>query len=292
VKSLGKPVVIGIHEYSPICPTAILYNYASKTVCENRNLLSCLKCITLHENEKKRSLSEKFLSPLMNITLGQLYGKLLSEADAIAFVSKYQRDVIVEHMPHILDKSYVIYNPVPEVETDKVEGQDYGFYGGTSFLKGLHVLLEGLQRLGKPVKIHITGRTDKRLRINSPLLIYHGWLAPQTYQELIKRTIVTIFPSIWPEPSPYVVVESMLLGKVVIASAIGGVPEITKGAPGVFFFPAEDSSSLAERIEQVESMSKDALFELGQRNKDFARRRFRNDETIDEFVRILNRVVD
>jgi len=292
VKNLGTPVVVGVHEYSPICPTTTLYNCASKTVCDKCNLFSCLKCILLHENEEVRSLGQRFLSPLFNATLGQIYGKLLSQADAIVFVSNCQRDTIVGHMPHISDKSFVIYNPVPAVDEDEVMGQDYGFYGGYSVLKGFYVLLKALGNLSEPVKVHIAGRMEEVFRVDNQWLTYHGWLEPVAYRELLKNTIATIFPSICPEPGPYVIVESMLFGKVVIASAIGGVSEITNGAPGVLLFPPGDSVSLAERIEQVESMDKNDLFALGRRNRDFARRRFRNDETIDKFVGILNKVVD
>jgi glycosyltransferase involved in cell wall biosynthesis len=250
-----------------------------------------LKCILLHENEEIRSLGQRFLSPFFNTTLGQIYGKLLSQADAIVFVSRYQRDKIVENMPHVLAKSHVVYNPVPVFEEEAAEGQDYGFYGGYSALKGFNVLLRALRNLAKPVKVHIAGKMEKAFRSDSLLLTYHGWLGPFAYRKLLKNTIATIFASICPEPSPYVIVESMLFGKVVIASAIGGVPEITDGAPGVLLFPPGDSVSLAKRIEQVESMGRDELFMLGRLNRDFVQRRFRNNETIDEFMEILNKVV-
>lgn len=292
VKNLGKPVVISVHEYSPICPTATLYNWASKAVCNERNLFSCLKCIQLHDNEKVRSLGQRFLSPFFNTTLGQIYGKLLSQADAILFVSNYQQEEVIKKMPHIFDRSHVVYNPVPFFEEEEKGRKDYGFYGGNGALKGYPVLLEALRNLAKPVKVHVAGRMKKGFKIESPLLTYHGWLSPLAYLELLKSTIATIFPSICPETFSYVVVESMLFGNVVIGSAIGGVPEITKGAPGVLLFPAGDSCLLAERIEQVESMGRDALFGLGRGNRDFARHRFRNDETIDGFIRILNKVFD
>jgi len=221
VRSLGRPVVIGVHEYSPVCPTATLYNCASKTVCNVCNGLLCLKCVLLHENEEVRNLGKRFLSPMLNTTFGQIYGKFLSQADAIVFVSKYQQETIVKHMPHISDKSHVVYNPVPVFQEDRVEGQDYGFYGGQSALKGFQVLLEALRNLAKPVKVHVTGKMGEKFRVDNSSLILHGWLSRLAYCDLLKRIITTIFPSIWPEPSPYVVVESMLSGKVVIASAIG-----------------------------------------------------------------------
>jgi glycosyltransferase involved in cell wall biosynthesis len=239
-------------------------------------------------------LESKFLSPLFNITLGQIYGKLLAETDAIVFVSNYQRDTITKLMPNISDKSYVIYNPIPSIEEeeDGVEGQDYGFYGGTSILKGFQILLEGLRLLDKHVKVHVAGRTDERFMVNNSQLTYHGWLNSSAYYELIKRTKVTIFPSISPEPCPYVILESMLYGKLVIASEIGAIPEITKGAPGVFLFPAGDSVSLSKRVEQIELMDRDTLLELGRKNRDLIRHRFRNDKTIEGLLRIIDRVVD
>jgi glycosyltransferase involved in cell wall biosynthesis len=292
VKSLGKPVVVGVHEYSPICPTTTLYNNASETVCNNCNTGACLKCVLLHERKKATSLKQRILSMLLNVTLGQIYGKFLRQADAIIFVSNYQRNTVVERMPSISDKSYVLSNPVPAIDDDEVKGHDYGFYGGTSVLKGFKVLSEGLQKLSKHVKVHIAGTMDKRMMVSSSLLTYHGWLDPSAYRQLIKRTKATIFPSILPEPCPYVVVESMLYSKLIIASKIGGISEITGEAPGVFLFPAGNSMSLGERIEQVESMDRDTVLELGKKNREFVKRRFQNNKTTERLLQILNEVAD
>jgi glycosyltransferase involved in cell wall biosynthesis len=52
------------------------------------------------------------------------------------------------------------------------------------------------------------------------------------------------------EPQGIVVLEAMAVGTPVIASAVGGVPEIVDGTNG-FLFPANDQHALATRVREV-----------------------------------------
>jgi glycosyltransferase involved in cell wall biosynthesis len=51
------------------------------------------------------------------------------------------------------------------------------------------------------------------------------------------------------EPSPHVDVKSLLRGKLLVASRVGGIPEIVGGAPGVKLAPPGDVEALAEGLE-------------------------------------------
>jgi glycogen synthase len=52
------------------------------------------------------------------------------------------------------------------------------------------------------------------------------------------------------EPQGIVILEAMAAGAPVVASAVGGVPEIVDGSNG-FLFPADDHVALADRLRQV-----------------------------------------
>ena len=59
---------------------------------------------------------------------------------------------------------------------------------------------------------------------------------------------VGVVPSIWPEPFGQVVVEPMACGKSVIASAVGGIPDIVvDGESGLLVEPG-DVSALQEAL--------------------------------------------
>jgi glycosyltransferase involved in cell wall biosynthesis len=82
---------------------------------------------------------------------------------------------------------------------------------------------------------------------------------------------VVVHASIRPEPFGRVILEGMLLGKPVIATAAGGVPElIDDGATG-FLVPPGDAQALADRLRQVLRVDGQ---EIGARARDWARRQF------------------
>ena len=70
-------------------------------------------------------------------------------------------------------------------------------------------------------------------------------------EQIIVQAKAVIMPSLWPENMPYSVLEALALGKIVIASRVGGLKEIIQdGASGVLF-KRGDSHDLAEKISEI-----------------------------------------
>lgn len=66
-----------------------------------------------------------------------------------------------------------------------------------------------------------------------------------------ENTDVLVLPSIWPENQPVSITEAMCSGIPVIASRIGGMPELVKhGVTGLTFEPG-NSSDLAHCMEEM-----------------------------------------
>lgn len=65
---------------------------------------------------------------------------------------------------------------------------------------------------------------------------------------LYQASDLTVVPSIWPEPFGRVVIESMACGTPVIASQIGGIPEILTGEFQAGLFEPGNPQALADRL--------------------------------------------
>ena len=92
------------------------------------------------------------------------------------------------------------------------------------------------------------------------------------------------------EPAPYVVVEALLRGRLFIASRVGGIPEITEGAPGVRFVEPGDVDGLAGALNWALSMDRSEAVELGLRNREYALRRFNNERAVKALVKVFESV--
>jgi GT2 family glycosyltransferase len=125
-----------------------------------------------------------------------------------------------------------------------------GFMGTLMASKAPHLLLEAHRRLpsgssavtlcGAVADYH--GDTSYR-RLLEPLLAgagvrMTGALPHDEIPRVMASIDVLVVPSIWEENSPFVIWEAMLAGVLVVASRVGGIPEIVEhGRNGLLFEP-------------------------------------------------------
>lgn len=283
-KIYGKPVVVHMHNYSIVCPTSLMYDFVNHKVG-----VSSLKSFLLHEIiERRRGALLTAVSALMNELLGKHYNRLGRLVDAIIFVSRAQMDLALSTNPSLKRKSYVIYNPIPNLPLIKSEMKSIGYFGGRSFVKGFYTLMEALKSL-RPSNVEaymaLTWRSYKTLKLNNGILIN---LMPKInpYSIMKKLSIVAI-PSLIPEPSPYVLVESMLYGKLIIASNIGGIPEIVSGCSGVKLVEPENYVAIASALNYFLSFDLEEINDIGVKNREYTLRKINNEEILKHFIKIL-----
>ena len=68
---------------------------------------------------------------------------------------------------------------------------------------------------------------------------------------LYQISDITVLPSIWSEPFGRSIIESLACGAPVIASRVGGIPEILTGELADNLVTAKDEQALAKRISEV-----------------------------------------
>lgn len=69
--------------------------------------------------------------------------------------------------------------------------------------------------------------------------------------KIFSEIDILIVPSIWPENSPLVIQEAFLARTPVIASDIGGVPELITHNVNGLLFRANDSADLYNKVELI-----------------------------------------
>jgi glycosyltransferase involved in cell wall biosynthesis len=156
----------------------------------------------------------------------------------------------------------VIYNvatfPVPSqsVYVDPDPGHlVFGFIGQLLESKGIRVLLKATKNLKNPLwKLRIAG-AGVRSYVQALKDEYPDprieWLGFRVASEFYKSIHVTIVPSVWPEPLPYVIVESHLNGRPIICSDIGGIPEISRLGRKAKLFAANDCQGLSNLMDDA-----------------------------------------
>ena len=77
---------------------------------------------------------------------------------------------------------------------------------------------------------------------------FSGPVANPMEQGLFDATDIYLQPSLWQEAAPLAILEAMSLGLPVVASHIGGIPELVRDGNTGFLVTPGDSNALAERI--------------------------------------------
>jgi glycosyltransferase involved in cell wall biosynthesis len=126
------------------------------------------------------------------------------------------------------------------------------FVGRLSEEKGLQRVLPAMERVagehGWEVDIVGDGPLFTRLRAAYPSVRFHGRTDPGPHY---RRAGIVVMPSLWPENFGYVALEAMSYGVPVLATSVGGIPEIVQdGVTGRLFDP-NDVEQFTARLREL-----------------------------------------
>lgn len=133
------------------------------------------------------------------------------------------------------------------------------YAGGLYPEKGIDLLLDSLAHFEYDFTLHIAGsgpelhplqQQAQRLGLQDHVT-WLGHLAPDELQTEISNAMVVVAPSRWYENCPYSVLEAFAHGKPVVATNIGGLPELVQ--PGVtgWLFDLNNVISLRNALQEV-----------------------------------------
>lgn len=120
--------------------------------------------------------------------------------------------------------------------------------------KGHRLLLDALPLLsGKVVAVIVgTGEDWEGVKEYAARIGVAGRAFFTGYVEDVEEYVAAVdavaAPSTWPEPFPSAVLEPMMLGKPVVASAVGGIPEMVSDARTGMLVPKGDVPALAAAL--------------------------------------------
>lgn len=160
-----------------------------------------------------------------------------------------------------------------------------GFFGRLVADKGVQHLAAAAATLPDTVQIHIFGDGPLRpeLEASRSPAHFHGFV-PDVADAMAAMDLIVV-PSVWAEAFPFSVLEAMSLGKPIVATRRGGLPEMVDEGETGLLVPAEDPAALAEAIAELAS-DPDRAAAMGRRAQEVQRR----DYTIEAFAERMEAV--
>jgi glycosyltransferase involved in cell wall biosynthesis len=192
----------------------------------------------------------------------------------------------------------MIYNPLPEISYTAAKERDFAYFGGPNRLKGFDVLCTALklikQRVHDHVRVHATGFNNisdfEMASMHKLGFVPYRRLEKEEFVKLYEHIRCVVVPSIWLETFSYVMIEALLAERIVVASELGAIPEVSRGCKGLFLCPPGDSTVLSEKLLEVRDMSEEVAADLGSRNREKIIERFSNRESTLRFISVLDQV--
>jgi len=178
--------------------------------------------------------------------------------DYILFVSEYERSAFHRKVGKPDRPSGLVYNGLREAEFQKVpaapDAADFLYIGMMRDLKGPDLFIDALaqveMRLGREVAAVMVGDGEhlpryeaqvRRLGLEDRV----RFLKPMPARQAFALAGVVVVPS-RAEAMPYIVLEALAAGKPMVATAVGGIPEIFgTGSPAT---ARPNAGELAERM--------------------------------------------
>lgn len=243
------PIVQTVHDYWMVCPSRQLYLYSHQEMCyrcRGGRFYNAVRyrCVNYGLGASALAAAEAYLTRWT-----RTYQRRVRYFIA---PSEFLRQRLIEGgLPpeRVLRLPYFIraaeYEPV-------LGGEGVLYVGRLEVEKGAQVLVEAARHLPDiPFRFAGSGRLEATLRARASSMsnvTLLGQLAPEEIRRALRETRLVALPSTCHDVAPLVLLEAAAAGKPVVASAVGGIPEIVRDGETGVLVPPGDAEALAEAI--------------------------------------------
>jgi len=228
IQKFNIPIVMTLRDYKIECASYLrLVNGSVCSACKNGRYYQCFlkKCV---KNSRAKSLLNVFEMYLHHkiINIYNLVDKFISPSHSLKkglHEMGFQREIVV--LPNFVDTEKYLPKYTSSNKT-------IAYFGRLSKEKGLKTLIIAIGQL-KEAFLNIIGEGPlelelkefvKKEKINN--ICFKGFLSGEKLKKEIRSSLFTVLPSEVFENNPRSIIESFALGKPVVGSRIGGIPEL------------------------------------------------------------------
>ncbi len=285
---LKKRVILHIHDFSYVCPKlGVTHDYK---ICPNYMKKYSLHKKCMQYKERKIDFFYDFFK-VLRLTLNRFL--LKKYVDHFICPSKKLKELMqktlkipddkITHLPNFIE-----FNENKKIDFNKINSKQFLFIGRISKEKGIAVAIKGINHLFKKeklrdIKLNIIGdgpelENLRKIVINLKLdenIKFLGRIDNKELDQYYQESCAILMPSVWLENIPIVALESMKNKKPIIASNVGGYPDLIEQAKNGYLFEIGDYREMAKYIKKFYN-NKELSIKLGEYGfkklkKDFGR---------------------
>jgi glycosyltransferase involved in cell wall biosynthesis len=257
-KKYGVRFVSSLHYYTLSCAKKNLMHSerangeVTETPCSGPGIAKCLACTSRHYGAATGVVT----------TTANMVGALAERRGATAIVAVSDAVARGNHLapdgrrvvvvPNFLSNNEAAPTSVHHLTAQLPEGDFILFAGDLRPMKGLDVLLVAYAGLPRPIPLVLIGKSwpDTPTAFPAGVAVHDRWPNAAVI-EAFRRSAIAVAPSVWAEPFGIVVIEAMAGGTPVVASDVGGIPEIVQHGVSGLLVPPGDAVALREALAEL-----------------------------------------
>jgi glycosyltransferase involved in cell wall biosynthesis len=252
-KRRGIRTVLTLHDYWGFCVRHTLMKREGE-ICDDYS--RCTECLSRVQDDHSANIPIRMRKDFLAMQL--------QHVDAFIAPSAYLRDIYLS-AGFPADRFATIgyetnrrrFTSMTRTPSPDVRFTFVGYFGRH---KGLQTLLDAAELIEEGgFRIHLIGDGEEAPALRAAIQCHRwrdrirmwGRVDNSRLEEVFAETDVVVLPSIWPENRPVSITDAMAAGRPVIASNIGGIPELVEdGVTGRLFEPGR-ADQLAERMREL-----------------------------------------
>ena len=249
----GVPTVMTLHDYKPVCPNYRLFVDGAP----------CTRCLSGRYREVVRHRCLEGSRWRSVAAAADAYAsrarRLYDRVDGFLAPSAFLRDRVVEGgLP--ADRVRVLPNPVVAAPAPRRAGAGPPFllYAGRLVPeKGIDALLDATRRLPDGVRLRLAGEGRMERQVRARVAAEDlpvdalGSLTPPEVAAQLRAAVAAVLPALWWENCPMAVLEAAAQGVPVVASAVGGIPELVEDGGTGLLVPPGNGDALAAAVTRL-----------------------------------------
>lgn len=251
-------IVWTMHDLITVCPSYTMLD-GQGNICEkclHGDFKNCVRNNCIHNS--------KIMSYLSYYEAKQIKKRgWYNKVDLFICPSDFYRKKLAEAE---FTKSKIVWlrNPLPLDTKYEINDRDDGYvlyFGRLSREKGVYTLIDAVKGLKCKLLILGTGPIEEELKqyvkdhsIHN--VEFKGFQTGNALMDYVRNSRCVVLPSQWYENGPYSAMEAMALGKPLIVSNLGGLPELVEhGKNGYIYSNSQELECYLNNIIQLDSNS-------------------------------------
>ncbi|MCA9754116.1 MAG: glycosyltransferase family 4 protein [Gemmatimonadetes bacterium] len=291
LRKAGVPAVHTLHDYKVLCPNYLMYvDGAPCDRCGHGSYGHAVRHRCLHGSIAASAVA------MMEMTFHRWRGTLARGIAAFVAPSRFLRDKCIEFgFPP--DRVRWVPNGVvsPPTSASPAAGRGFLYAGRLSPEKGVMTAIDAVARNDRlQLTIAGTGPAEPELRRHAARVApgrvtFRGFVSRDEVEALARESRALVVPSRWWENAPLSVLEGLAVGIPIVATSLGGLPELVRPEETGLLVPPGDPAALAEALVRLEE-DPELAARLGRGGQALIERDYRLTTQVERMLDLLDEV--